>query len=46
MRPSQKFQIIALDNKLEFIPVKDVKTLRGYLAGMDTNFEREEDRNG
>jgi bifunctional DNA-binding transcriptional regulator/antitoxin component of YhaV-PrlF toxin-antitoxin module len=46
MRPGQKFQIIESDNKLEFIPVKDVKTLRGYLAGMDTDFEREEDRNG
>jgi bifunctional DNA-binding transcriptional regulator/antitoxin component of YhaV-PrlF toxin-antitoxin module len=45
MRPGQKFQIIELEDKLEFIPIKDIKTLRGYLAGMNTDIEREEDRN-
>ena len=45
MRPGQKFQIIALGNKLEFIPISDIKAIRGYLAGMNTDFEREKDRN-
>ena len=45
LKPGQKFQIIELANKIEFIPLKDIKTLRGTLSGMDTNFNREEDPN-
>lgn len=46
MQPGQKFQIVMLEDKIEFIPIKDVKSLRGLLSGMNTDFERESDRNG
>ena len=42
--PGQKFQVIEIDNKLEFIPVKKIKTMRGFLIGISNEFERENDR--
>lgn len=31
-------------NKLELIPVKTLKGMKGFLKGMDSHIEREEDR--
>ncbi len=42
--PGQKFQMIQIDNRIELIPIKDIKKSRGFLKGMDTNIEREADR--
>lgn len=44
LKPGQKLQILEFGNRIEFIPIKDIKELRGFLKGMDTNFEREDDR--
>ncbi|MDD5090375.1 MAG: AbrB/MazE/SpoVT family DNA-binding domain-containing protein [Candidatus Wallbacteria bacterium] len=40
LKPGQKLEIIAYDNRLEFIPVPDIKELRGSLKGIDTAVER------
>ncbi|NOX66995.1 MAG: AbrB/MazE/SpoVT family DNA-binding domain-containing protein [Chlorobi bacterium] len=42
--PGQKFQMIQIDNRIELIPIKDIKKSRGFLKGMDTNIKREADR--
>jgi AbrB family looped-hinge helix DNA binding protein len=42
--PGQKFQIIEIEDKLEFIPIKNIKEMRGFLKGISTDFERENDR--
>jgi AbrB family looped-hinge helix DNA binding protein len=42
--PGQKFQIIEIEDKLEFIPIKNIKEMRGFLKGISTEFEREIDR--
>ncbi len=44
IKPGQTLQVVELNNKLEFIPLRNVKEARGFLKGMDTNFEREMDR--
>lgn len=44
IKPGQKLQVLQFGNKIEFIPVRDVKELRGFLKGIDTNMEREGDR--
>ena len=44
LKPGQKLQIIEFGDRLEFIPIKDIKESRGFLKGMDTNVEREGDR--
>jgi AbrB family looped-hinge helix DNA binding protein len=44
IKPGAKVQIIQYENRIELIPLKDPKSLRGYLRGMDTNIDREPDR--
>ncbi len=44
LRPGQKVRIILYDNRIELIPVCPVKEARGFLKGIDTNIDREEDR--
>ena len=40
----QKVQALAYENRIEFIPVRDLKSMRGFLAGIDTAVPRERDR--
>ena len=44
LRPGQKMQVIEYDGRIEFIPERDIKELRGFLKGINTEFEREKDR--
>jgi AbrB family looped-hinge helix DNA binding protein len=40
--PGQKLRLILYDNRLEVIPVRDIKDARGFLKGMSSQIEREE----
>ena len=42
--PGQKVQAIEYEGRVEFIPVKRARDLRGFLRGMDTTITRERDR--
>jgi AbrB family looped-hinge helix DNA binding protein len=43
--PGQEVHVLAYRDRIEFIPVRPIKEMRGMLAGIDTNFERDrEDR--
>ena len=44
LMPGEKLQVFNYHNRLEFVPVKDIKKMRGFLVGMEVNFDREEDR--
>jgi AbrB family looped-hinge helix DNA binding protein len=44
LKPGQRLQILELGDRIEFILQKNIKESRGFLKGMDTNFNREEDR--
>ncbi len=44
LRPGQKMQIIEFEGRIELIPERDITEMRGFLKGIDTRFEREEDR--
>jgi AbrB family looped-hinge helix DNA binding protein len=44
LRPGQKMQVFEYDGRIEFIPERDINELRGFLKGINTEFEREEDR--
>jgi len=44
IRPGQKLQIVEYNGRIELIPEKDIKELRGLTKGINTEFEREEDR--
>ncbi len=40
----QKIQVMALGNRLELIPVRSAKSMRGFLKGLDTRLDRDADR--
>jgi len=40
----EKLRVMSYAGRLEFIPVRPVKTMRGFLRGMDSTLDREEDR--
>lgn len=44
LRPGQKMQVVVYAGRIELIPERDIKELRGFLKGIDTKFKREEDR--
>jgi len=44
LRPGQKMQVLEYEGRIEFIPEKDIAELRGFLKGINTEFQREEDR--
>jgi len=44
LRPGQKLIIIEYDGRIELIPDKDIAELKGFLAGINTDFDREDDR--
>ncbi|MBI5579467.1 MAG: AbrB/MazE/SpoVT family DNA-binding domain-containing protein [Deltaproteobacteria bacterium] len=44
LRPGQKMQVIEYAGRVELIPERDIKELRGFLKGINTEFKREEDR--
>ena len=44
LKPGQKLQIIALDERIEFIIVKKIEDARGFIKGINTDVEREEGR--
>lgn len=44
IRPGQKMVVFEYDGRIEFMPVKEPRELRGFLAGIDTTVERDADR--
>lgn len=44
IRPGQRIQVLLYQGHLEFIPLKKIKQMRGFLEGIDTTIEREPNR--
>ncbi len=44
LSPGQKVQAIVYGGRIELIPVRSVKEMRGFLKGITTTVEREADR--
>jgi bifunctional DNA-binding transcriptional regulator/antitoxin component of YhaV-PrlF toxin-antitoxin module len=44
LRPGQEVQFIPDDNRIEVIPLRHPRELRGFAEGMNIDFEREPDR--
>ena len=44
LKPGQKVQVILYEGRIELIPLRPAKTMRGFLKGIDTTIEREADR--
>ena len=40
----QKVQMLTYQNRIELIPLKPMKEMRGFLKGINTDVQRDEDR--
>ena len=41
IRVGQRFEVIEYEGCLEFVPIRDIRSLRGSLKGLDTKAVRE-----
>lgn len=44
IKPGVKVQVLQYDNRIEYIPVKKMKKMRGFLKGINTMVKRGRDR--
>ena len=44
LSPGQKVQTLVYDDRIELIPLRPLKQMRGFLKGIDTTIIREKDR--
>jgi len=44
IKPGQKLRVIEHEGRIELLPAEEVADLKGFLKGIDTSLEREEDR--
>ncbi len=42
--PGMKVQVFAFEDRIELVPERSMQEMRGFLRGIDTSVEREEDR--
>jgi AbrB family looped-hinge helix DNA binding protein len=44
LEPGQKVQALQYQNRIEFIPVRSMRAMKGFLKGIDTTISRDRDR--
>jgi AbrB family looped-hinge helix DNA binding protein len=44
IQPGQKVQAFAYEDRIEFVPLRPIESMRGFLKGIDTSVDREPDR--
>lgn len=44
LRPGQRVQVARNEDRIELIPLRPIEEMRGFLRGIDTTVEREDDR--
>jgi len=43
LRPGERLQVICFDDRIALIPIRPMRQMRGFLKGLDSNFQREEE---
>ena len=44
IRPGQKMRVIGYEDRIEMVPVRRMRWMRGFLKGIDTSVPRDGDR--
>jgi AbrB family looped-hinge helix DNA binding protein len=44
LKPGQELQVLRCENRIELIPVPELKAMRGFARGIDTSVPRDKDR--
>lgn len=42
IRAGERLQVISFDDRIELIPVRPMRSMRGFLSGFDAHFVRDE----
>jgi len=43
LAPGKQLQVICFDDRIELVPVRPMREMRGFLKGLDAGFVRDED---
>ncbi len=44
LKPGAKVQVFQFDGRIEIVPIRPMKEMRGFVRGIDTDVPREVDR--
>ena len=44
IQPGTRVQVLQYENRIELIPIREPKSLRGFIKGIDAEVQRDEDR--
>ena len=44
LKPGQKVQAMVYNNRIELIPLRPLGQMRGFVSGINTDVDREDDR--
>jgi AbrB family looped-hinge helix DNA binding protein len=43
IRPGERLEVIDLDDRIEMVRIRPMREMRGFLKGLDSSFQRNED---
>ncbi len=43
IRPGERLEVIALDDRIELVPLRPMREMKGFLKGSNPAFRRDED---
>ncbi len=43
LQPGEQLQVISFDDRIELVPVRPMRKMRGFLKGLDATFARDEE---
>ena len=43
IRPGERLQVISFDDRIELIPIRPMREMKGFLKDFDAGFERDEE---
>jgi AbrB family looped-hinge helix DNA binding protein len=44
IRPGMEVSVFQYSDRIEYVPIKPIQSLRGFVKGIDTELERDNDR--
>jgi AbrB family looped-hinge helix DNA binding protein len=43
LKPGTKLQVISFDDRIELVPLRPMREMKGFLKGLDSTFQRDEE---
>jgi AbrB family looped-hinge helix DNA binding protein len=43
LKPGTKLQVISFDDRIELVPLRPMRDMKGFLKGLDPTFQRDEE---